>query len=240
LVSGQAQGPSTRRRHKDASARWDSYYRKAGRSVLASRAPPDDESYFADGRIAVLEIIEFVSAPVGGRVIDIGCGDGRLTKTLATISTSVVALDVAPSVLDACRRNLGAADNVEFVLGSVEVLERYPDASADFVISTAVLQHVSSCHTIRSYISEASRLLRPGGVAALQLRDPSRMMRVRDLAVDLGRLATRYPSFRRDWRGCRLDEQAAREAAESADRHVEWRPQGQFAWLVIRAHPSTA
>lgn len=218
----------------DDTVPWDSYYRRAGRSALASRAPMDDEAYFAQGAEQLREIIVFVGAPTGGRVLEIGCGDGRMTRTLAQMYDSVIALDVAPSVLDACRANLEGRANVEFVLGSAEALARYPDESVDFVLSATVLQHIPDCSTVLAYIAEAGRLLRPGGTAGLQLRDPSLGTRLRDVAVDLIRLPTRLPSFQRHWRGCRLGESEARGRLEGSGLSVEWRRQSRFAWLVIR------
>lgn len=223
---------------QDTSAQWDVYFRRAGRSVLATRASRDSETYFAQGAEALLDLIDFAAAPKEGRALDIGCGDGRLTRGLVSLYSSVIAQDIAASVLDACRKNLEDTDGVEFVLGNVEALARYPDESIDFVVSTTVFQHIPSCRTVRSYISEASRLLRPGGVAALQLRDPSTKTRLRDFSVDLVRLPSRLPSFNRNWRGCRLGESQAREAAGGGNRVVEWRPQSPFVWLVIR-HPPT-
>ncbi len=225
---------------EDSGARWDRYFSRAGRSVLATRAAPGDEAYFAEGARSLLELIEFVGAPPDpgdGRALDIGCGDGRLTRTLASLYSCVVAQDVAPSVLDACQRNLHGAGNVDFVLGNVEVLARYPDSYFDFVVSTTVFQHISSCDTVRRYVAEVSRLLRPGGVAALQLRDPGWGTRLRDFAVDMVRLPTRLPKFGRSWRGCRFRESEARQAANGSNRVVEWRPLGRFIWLVIRHAP---
>jgi SAM-dependent methyltransferase len=224
----------------DDAVPWDSYYRRAGRSALASRAPMDDEAYFAQGAKQLREIIVFVGAPAGGRVLEIGCGDGRMTRTLAQMYDSVIALDVAPSVLDACRANLEGRANVEgrahveFVLGSAEALARYPDESVDFVLSATVLQHIPDCSTVLAYIAAAGRLLRPGGTAGLQLRDPSLGTRLRDFAVDAIRLPTRLPSFQRHWRGCRLGESEARGQLEGSGLSVEWRRQSRFAWLVIR------
>jgi SAM-dependent methyltransferase len=225
---------TARRKVDDSGARWDRYFSRAGRAALATRAQRDDEGYFAEGARLLLELMEFVGAPRQGRALDIGCGDGRLTRTLASQYSSVVAHDVAPRVLEACRRNLQGIGDVEFVEGSVEALTRCPDSSFDFVVSTTVFQHISSCTTVRSYLSEASRLLRPGGVAALQLRDPGAKTRLRDFAVDVARLPTRLPSFGRSWRGCRLREAEARRAAGGTDRVVEWHPVGRFVWLVIR------
>jgi SAM-dependent methyltransferase len=218
----------------DGAKQWDAYFRRCGRSVLATRAPQRDDEYFADGRRALLELMQFVQARAPERALEIGCGDGRITKNLAEVSGSVIAMDIAPSVLDACQRNLHAARNVDFVLGSVDALTAYPDDYFDFIVSTNVLQHVPSRETVTSYIRETSRLLASGGVAVLQMRDPSLRTRIRDVAVDAARLPIRLPSFERHWRGCRIGTVEVCAAAERPGRIAEWRPDRPQGWVVIR------
>lgn len=213
---------------------WDEYFARAGRAALASRAPHGDVEYLARGEVELQEILNYVQAPMRGRALEIGAGDGRITATLVRTFDSVIAQDVAPSILDACRETLRGFRNVEYALGNVEALEKYPDEFLDFVISVTVFQHIPSCEIVRSYIHEASRLLRPGGVAALQLRNPRFLTRLRDLAVDSARLPSRVPSFKRNWRGCRLGRADALQAGARHDRDLEWRPNRHFAWLVIR------
>jgi len=80
--------------------------------------------------------MQFVHVSPPERAPEIGCGDGRMTKNLAELSGSVVAMDIAPTVLDACRRNLHAAHNVDFVLGSVDAFAAFADDYFDFILST--------------------------------------------------------------------------------------------------------
>jgi SAM-dependent methyltransferase len=219
---------------QDGSNHWDAYFRRAGRSALASRAPQSDEAYFGHGHHTLVELMQFVGAPPPTRALEIGCGDGRITKTLVSLSRSVTAMDIAPTVLDACRLNLAEADNVDFVLGGADQLGAYPDDYFDFIMSTNVFQHVPSQDTVRKYISESSRLLHRGGIAVLQMRDPGLRTRLRDAAVDVIRLPTRLPSFDRYWRGCRIGEDDACAAAARPGRVIQWHRDPPLGWLVIR------
>jgi SAM-dependent methyltransferase len=214
--------------------KWDAYFHRSGRSVLATRAPPRDDDYFEHGRRSLLDLMQLVHAPPPERALEIGCGDGRITKNLVELSGSVTAMDIAPTILDACRRNLHPVKNVEFVLGSADALNAFPDDCFDFIVSTNVLQHVPSRDTVTLYIGEASRLLASGGVAALQMRDPSLRTRIRDVAIDVVRLPTRLPSFERHWRGCRIGKLEACAAAARPGRIAEWLPDPPLGWLVIR------
>lgn len=56
------------------------------------------------------------------RVLEIGCGDGRLTRQLATVASKVVALDPDPVRIAAARRMAKAQGitNVSFHVGAAE------------------------------------------------------------------------------------------------------------------------
>jgi SAM-dependent methyltransferase len=105
-------------------------------------------------------------APLGGRVVEIGCGAGRLTRMLATSFASVVALDVSADMIDRAREV--CPESVTFhQVDSATIPE--PDASADAVFSVLVLQHLDDFDAVRSYLSEAHRVLKPGGTVMLDI-----------------------------------------------------------------------
>lgn len=235
-------GAPLRRSHSDAQS-WEAFYRRAGRRVLATRAPQDDAGYFASGAREVAEITTRFNLPTSGTVLEIGCGDGRLTRALADRYDRVYALDVAPSVLAACRHNLCDRGNVEYLLGGAGLLAEQPAGSLDAVLSATCLQHVSDRAEVLRYLAETGRLLRPGGVAALQLRTPRLRSRVRDLVIDTVRLLSArlpgawLPAFRPSWRGAVLTEAAARRATGRDPGELSWRVEGHHAWLIVRAGP---
>jgi SAM-dependent methyltransferase len=223
------------RSHSDAES-WDGFFRQAGRRALATRAPQDDAGYFASGAQQVTEITNRFDAPVGGTAVEIGCGDGRMTLALADRYDRVWALDAAPTVLAACRRNLDGRPNVEFLLGGAGELAALPAGSADLVLSATVLQHVSDRAEAARLLAEAGRLVRPGGVAALQLRAPGLRSRARDALVDAVRLfGARLPAFHPSWRGAVLSEQEARRSVGRSPGELSWHVDGHHAWLVVSA-----
>lgn len=165
-----------------------------------------------------------------------------MTLALADRYDHVYALDVAPSVLAACRHNLqardGARDNVTLLLGGPGRLALLPAGCADFVLSATVLQHVSDRSEALLYLAESSRLVRAGGVAALQLRAPRLRSRVRDVLVDAVRLfGGRLPAFHPSWRGAVLTEAEARRAVGNHPGGVGWHVDGHHVWLVLGDRP---
>lgn len=95
------------------------------------------------------------------RWLDVGCGTGHFTRALAQRfnGSEGLALDIAQGMLDHARP-LGGASH--FIAGDAECLP-LRDASCDLVFSSLAVQW---CVDFGAVLSEASRVLKPGGVMA--------------------------------------------------------------------------
>ena len=71
----------------------------------------------------------------GKRVLEIGCGDGRLTRRLANLGAQVDAIDPDKKLIALARKELPAryADRVQFKVESTENL-KYPPGTFDIVV----------------------------------------------------------------------------------------------------------
>ncbi len=74
----------------------------------------------------------------GGRLLDVGCGMGRLARGLLVAGVDACALDVAPVVTDDLRRRIGD----RAVNGSVLALP-FDDDAFETVVATDVLEHIA-------------------------------------------------------------------------------------------------
>jgi SAM-dependent methyltransferase len=106
------------------------------------------------------------AAPEGGKVLEVGCGPGRLSVALAERGLAATGLDLDPAMVGRARSNAGKAtlpaDLVPtFTVGNVASLP-FPDASFDVVVSTLSMHHWDDP---RAGLSEIGRVLRPGGRA---------------------------------------------------------------------------
>lgn len=119
------------------------------------------------------------------RLLDVGCGCGRLAYPLATdeplreLGIRYQGMDIDPAAVRWCRRHI-TPRNPGFRFDHADVYNRsyhprgarraeeyafpYPDASFDLILLTSVFTHLLEPE-LRNYLSEVSRLLAPGGVA---------------------------------------------------------------------------
>ncbi len=104
------------------------------------------------------------------KMVEIGCGLGRMTHYFSRQFKQVVALDISGVMIDRAKTYWRHLDNVVFAESSGEALEPIGDAEIDFVFSFYVLNHVTSPLTVIQYVREAGRVLRAGGIAFLHLR----------------------------------------------------------------------
>ena len=112
-----------------------------------------------DGSVATSEKILEIAHLRDGDVLEIGCGDGRVTARLAGIPKMLVAIDPDRQLLAIAR---GLSSFACFQCGSGEALG-FKDASFDVVLFTLSLHHQDSTTALQ----EAHRVVRPGGVVVV-------------------------------------------------------------------------
>jgi len=115
--------------------------------------------------ITSLALDEFLPAPPA-RVIDIGSGPGRYAIALARQGYTVSLLDVSSACLtlaDQEAKRAGVSfEQVEH--GSATALDSFPDASFEAALLLGPLYHLQRESDRERAVSEALRVLRPGGV----------------------------------------------------------------------------
>jgi len=117
------------------------------------------------------------------RVLDVGCGLGRLGVALTPFLSArggYDGFDIMPAVIGWCRHITAARPNFRFQLVDVKsdryrrggsgaaAAFRFPyaDASFDWVVLTSVFTHLRPAD-MRNYLSETARVLKPSGRALL-------------------------------------------------------------------------
>jgi SAM-dependent methyltransferase len=106
-------------------------------------------------------------APDGARLLEVGCGPGRLSTLLASrFGFDVTGLDLDPAMIERARANAersghGDGRRPSFLVGDVSSLA-FPDALFDVVVSTLSMHHWADP---TAGLNEIGRVLRPNGRA---------------------------------------------------------------------------
>lgn len=131
------------------------------------------EEFFASGRQHVDHVLETLRrhgdpAFAPKRVLDFGCGVGRLVIAFARDADMVVGMDVSPSMLEEAKANcrLRNITNVTLV-GSDDTLSA-ADGPFDLVHSCIVLQHIEVKRGTALF-AQLVRKIRPGGHGAIHV-----------------------------------------------------------------------
>ncbi|MDH5675959.1 MAG: metalloregulator ArsR/SmtB family transcription factor [Myxococcales bacterium] len=98
-----------------------------------------------------------------GDVLDVGSGDGAIAELLAPECASLTCLDQSPRVSAAAAERLARFDNVRSLCGDMHALP-FEQARFDRVLMLNVLSY---SETPGQALSEAARVLRPGGSLCL-------------------------------------------------------------------------
>jgi ubiquinone/menaquinone biosynthesis C-methylase UbiE len=157
---------------------WDQRARENARHYVdTSRDDWTDETFFASGERNVSEEIltDTINIyqgrdPAAMRVLEIGCGAGRLTRALSKIFGEVHAVDVSGEMVARAREALADRPNVHFYQNNGCDLAVVPPLVFDFAYTSHVFQHIPSREAIEKYVSEVYRLLRPGALFKFQVQ----------------------------------------------------------------------
>ncbi|KKU86817.1 MAG: hypothetical protein A2667_02680 [Candidatus Wildermuthbacteria bacterium RIFCSPHIGHO2_01_FULL_47_27] len=132
------------------------------------RAPWEEIKFLADDYLSV-----------GDKVLDIGCGNGRLLEFLLKITADYTGIDNSEKLIEVARKKYPAA---KFQTADGLKLP-FPDNYFDIIYSIAVLHHIPSKELRLRFCEEAKRVLRHGGLMILtvwkfhQLNDFARLLK---------------------------------------------------------------
>ncbi len=213
-------------RYWDARAREDALYFVDSR---AGRATADEDGFWRRGEEDLDRMLGLLGAAIepSDRVVEIGCGVGRITRVLAARAAYVQALDVSAQMLREARARNPELENVEWLHGDGFGLAPIADASATVCFSVVVFQHIPDALVTLGYIRETGRILRPGGWAALHVsNDPG----VHRLANGGGGDPESHPA----WLGSAVDLEAVRDAATEAGMSLDRVVGAGTQWCGLR------
>jgi SAM-dependent methyltransferase len=160
---------------------WDRRARENARYYVATATTEwTDDAFFASGeRTVEEEILTDLGnvcqgrAPRDMRVLEIGCGAGRVTRALSRIFGEVHGVDVSGEMIRRAKLALQDRNNAFVYQNNGMDLQVVPPLEFDFAFSSIVFQHIPSREIIESYVQEVHRLLRPGALFKFQVQGDS-------------------------------------------------------------------
>lgn len=119
---------------------------------------------FNERKKIVLELI----GRENGRLLDIGCGPGVMTKELLKKNFLIYNTDISPSMIERARRDLNGhrhKDRVFFKVCDIEHLD-FENSYFDVVLCVGVIEYLQDYHDAITIIS---KILKNGGTAIISL-----------------------------------------------------------------------
>jgi SAM-dependent methyltransferase len=203
--------------------------------VVTGQSQWSDEEFYSSGELTLKEeILNDLTNICQGkdpkeiRVLEIGCGAGRVTRALAGFFGEVWAVDISGEMVKQAREACAGVPNVHVVKNNGKDLHAVSSPfrvrmgleqplEFDFAFSFMVFQHIPSRKIIENYVREAHRLLRPGGLFKFQVQGSP--------------LAEADPEH--SWVGVTFSEREAREMAERCgfEARYQYGVGEQYYWL---------
>jgi SAM-dependent methyltransferase len=215
---------------------WDRRALENARHYVATgRKEWSDDDFFAAGeqelRDHILNDLENICQgrdPKSMKVLEVGCGAGRVTRPLAQFFGEVYAVDISAHMVRQARRALADLPNVRIFCNNGRDLSavrrrwwhRFGIGGRlefDFAFSCMVFQHIRSREVIASYVSEVNRALSPGGLFKFQVQG----------------CTDTQPNPNDTWVGCAFSREDARKLAQERgfELRYEWGADTQYYWL---------
>lgn len=144
-----------------ASADLCSAWEENASAAVAWVREPGHDSYWRFHRDLFLELVP----PPGRRTLDLGCGEGRLSRDLKSLGHHMAGVDASPTMLAAAAE---ADPELELHLADAAALP-FPDGAFDCVVAFMSLQDVDA---FEEAVREAARVLKGGGRLCIAIVHP--------------------------------------------------------------------
>jgi SAM-dependent methyltransferase len=157
---------------------WDERARENARFYIVDSQEnwTEDEFYRLGQQTIKQEILTDMHNVCQGRepqqmkVLEIGCGAGRVTRALADLFGEVHAVDVSGEMVRLARAGCADKPNAFIYQNNGMDLDVLGERVFDFAFSICCFHHIPSRDVIENYICEVGRLLRAGALFKFEVQ----------------------------------------------------------------------
>ena len=166
-------------------ADWDERARQNAKYyIVDSKKDWDEEEFYALGRKSVSDDILTDmhnicqdKLPSEMKVLEIGCGAGRVTRALAEVFGQVDAVDVSQEMIQLAQRACRDRPNVHLWKNNgIDLNLLSENESFDFAFSMCCFHHIPSREIIETYVKDVARLLRPGSLFKFEVQGDTKVI----------------------------------------------------------------
>ncbi len=125
------------------------------------------------------ELVDILAPKPGERILDVGCGTGPLTQSIASLGSKIVGVDASASMIALARKNY---PDIEFAVMDAATMS-FAD-KFDAVFSNAALHWIKPPEAAAECMFAA---LKPGGRLVLEMGGKRNVSTILMAAVDAGR-----------------------------------------------------
>jgi ubiquinone/menaquinone biosynthesis C-methylase UbiE len=108
--------------------------------------------------------------PTEMKILEIGCGVGRILVPMSDIFGNIIGIDIASEMVELGQKYVSGISNCSIVENNGIDLSEFSDNSFDFCYSFIVFQHIPEKQIVENYIKEVSRILKPSCLFRFQVR----------------------------------------------------------------------
>lgn len=159
---------------------WDKRAESDSKLFIRTFEDQTEEEFWQSGKVDCEYILNTKSSrfdwicngknPKELRVLEIGCGIGRILISMASIFKEAIGVDVSKKMIALSKKYVEKIPNCHTYENSGSDLSLFEDDYFDFCYSYIVFQHIPKKEIIENYIKEVSRVLKTGGIFRVQVR----------------------------------------------------------------------
>ena len=159
---------------------WDARSKLDTLFVISTEHSENYEDFWQSGMDDIKSILDIDGSrfekithqkdPKKMRILEIGCGIGRLLIPMSESFGQVIGVDISSEMIHKGKKHLENIQNCQIFENNGIDLSEFSDNYFDFCFSFIVFQHIPEKKIVEKYISEVSRVLKPNCLFRFQVR----------------------------------------------------------------------